>query len=247
MTGEGLALSTTSGTRGVSIIVCTNRPRFFSNILRNFSNQRFKNKELIIILNKDSMKLKTYQNAVRSNGNIAVYQVPEKTSLGQCLNCGIARARYPLIAKFDDDDYYSPFYLREQVHALVRTRSDLVGKHACLVYLAATRKLIIRSPKEVNRSVHFVQGGTILFTRQVAREVRFPDRSLGEDVAFLRQCKAKGYRVFATSPYNYVYMRRKNKQGHTWKVKDRFYLKGSRPVAVTDNYRRIADRKPWPD
>ncbi|WNS46306.1 glycosyltransferase family A protein [Paenibacillus sp. MMS20-IR301] len=236
-------MSTKSGRTGVSVIVCTNRPQFFNNVLRNFNNQRYANKELIIILNNDRMNLKTYQRTARAYSNITVYKVPERISLGQCLNCGIAASRYPLLAKFDDDDYYSPFYLQEQVQALGRTRSEIVGKHACLVYLAAGRKLIIRSPREKNKHVHFIQGGTLLFKRKVAREAAFPDRSLGEDVAFLRKCKAKGYRIYATTPYNYVYMRRKDKGSHTWKVKDRFYLKGSLPVAVTDQYRRIADRK----
>ncbi|MNL53969.1 hypothetical protein D3C87_1772580 [compost metagenome] len=83
----------------------------------------------------------------------------------------------------------------------------------------------------------------MLFRKHVTKQVLFQDRSIGEDVAFLRRCKRKGYRAFATSPYNYVYMRRKNKGSHTWKAKDRFYLKGSILVAVTDNYRAIADRK----
>lgn len=227
---------------GVSVIVCTNRPQFFHNILRNFLNQRYAHKELIIILNKDSMDVRQYRNKIRAYPRISVYQVPEKISLGQCLNCGIAKARLPLIAKFDDDDYYSPFYLREQVKALRRTKSDIVGKHASLVYLEASKKLIIRSPGEANKQAHFVQGGTLLFTGRVSRQVRFPDRSLGEDVAFLKQCRDKGYETYATSPYNYVYMRRENKRSHTWRVPDRFYLRGSKPVAHTVRYRSIAAR-----
>lgn len=241
--GEGTALGKAAALNGVSIIVCTNRPRFFENILNNFRTQQVKSKELIIILNKDSMNLGQYQTKVRSYHNISVYKVPEKTSLGQCLNCGITKARYPLIAKFDDDDYYSPYYLQEQIKELNRTKSDIVGKHACLVYLEATRQLIIRSPKEQHKPVIFVQGGTVLFRKQVTKQVLFPDRSIGEDVNFLRSCARKGYRVFATSTYNYVYIRRKNKGSHTWKVKDHFYLKGSIPVAVTDNYQAIANRK----
>lgn len=228
---------------GVSIIVCTNRPQFFDNLLGSFRSQQYKTKELIIILNRNSMNLKQYQSKIRAYPNISVYKVPEKTSLGQCLNCGIAKARFPFIAKFDDDDYYSPYYLKEQMNALKRTKSDIVGKHACLVYLSGTKRLIIRSPGEKNKAADFVQGGTLLFSRQVTRQVRFSDCSLGEDVTFLRRCSAKGYRTYATSPYNYVYMRRENKGSHTWKVGDRFYLKGSIPVAVTDNYRAIAKRK----
>lgn len=232
-----------SDPNGVSIIVCTNRSQFFTNILENYRRQRYLRKELIIILNKDSMDLNQYQSKARSYENVSVYKVPERISLGQCLNCGIERAKFPLLAKFDDDDYYSPFYLKEQVKALRRTKSDIVGKHACLVYLEGTKNLVIRSPWEKNKQVQFVQGGTILFARRVLKKVRFSDRSVGEDVAFLKACKDKGYKAFATSVYNYVYIRRKNKKGHTWRAGDEFYLNGSIPVAVTDNYRRIAARE----
>jgi glycosyltransferase involved in cell wall biosynthesis len=108
---------------GVSIVTCTNRPEFFLNILHNYHNQHYRPKELIIIINKDSVHLKTFQKIASVYPNVSVYQVPERLSLGQCLNCGIARAKHPLIAKFDDDDYYSPYYLREQVKALIRTES----------------------------------------------------------------------------------------------------------------------------
>lgn len=142
---------------GVSIITCTNRPRFFNHILLNFQRQQHQLKELIIILNKDQMNLAEYRLKASKVGNVRVYQVNEKTSLGQCLNCGIAKSKFPYIAKFDDDDYYSPFYLNEQIKALVRTKSDIVGKHACLVYLAAANKLLIRSPHERNKGAKFVQ------------------------------------------------------------------------------------------
>lgn len=228
---------------GVSIVTCTNRPEFFLNLLHNYHNQHYPHKELIIIINKDTVHLKVFQKIASAYPNVSVYQVPERLSLGQCLNCGIARAKHPLIAKFDDDDHYSPYYLREQVKALMRTRSFVVGKHACLVYLAASHRLIIRSPLERHKRVDFVQGGTILFRREVLKQVRFDDISLGEDVRFLRTCGRKGYAIYATSPYNYVYIRRKNKSTHTWQVNDRYYLRNSKPVAVTKDYRTFAIRK----
>ncbi|MFC4301949.1 glycosyltransferase [Cohnella boryungensis] len=228
---------------GVSIITCTNQPGFFMNILNNYRIQRYKRKELIIILNKDSIDLLEWRKKASVYPNITVYQVPERISLGQCLNCGICRSKYSLIAKFDHDDYYSPYYLREQVQSLLHTKSPVVGKHACLVYLAASNKLIVRSPREKNKFVKFIQGGTILFRRKILKNVRFPDLSLGEDVEFLRNCSKKGYPIRATSTCNYVYVRRKNKSTHTWKVGDHSFLPGSRPVAVTKYYRRFAVRK----
>ncbi|MFB8374085.1 glycosyltransferase [Paenibacillus taichungensis] len=227
---------------GVSIIVCTNRPQFFDNILQNYNRQRYKGKELIIILNHDSMNLQLYQNRVRKHANVSVYQVPESISLGQSLNAGITRAQFPLIAKFDDDDYYSPFYLKEQVNGLRRTKSDIVGKHSCLVYLGASKTLLVRSPKEKNKYVEFIQGGTLLFKREILKKVRFTDRSVGEDVTFLRQCRKRGFRTYATSPYNYVYHRRQNKKSHTWRADDSFYLEGSKRLAVTEDFRSYADK-----
>ncbi|MNI33050.1 Glycosyl transferase family 2 [compost metagenome] len=236
-------MGTVKETSGVSIITCTNRPQFFDNILKNYRKQAYKNKELIIILNNDSMDLEEYRGKTQSYDNVEVYKVPDKISLGQCLNCGITKTKFPLIAKFDDDDYYSPFYLTEQVSALKRMKSDVVGKHACLVYLEATKNLVIRSPKEKNKYLKFVQGGTILFRRRVLDKVRFSNLSIGEDVTFLKHCLKKGYTTYATSPYNYVYVRRKNKKSHTWRASDTHYLKGSKALAVTENYRSIAAKK----
>ncbi|MGG1618877.1 hypothetical protein ACIFQM_03465 [Paenibacillus sp. NRS-1782] len=103
-----------------------------------------------------------------------------------------------MVAKFDDDDYYSPFYLKEQVKELKRTKSDIVGKHSCLVYLSASN---------------------------------------------LRKCRKKGFKTYATSPFNYVYQRRQNKKSHTWRAGDDFYIEGSRLVVITDHYRLIADKE----
>lgn len=228
---------------GVSIIVCTNRPQFLDNILQNYRRQRCKSKELILILNLDRMNMRLVQKKIQKYKHVHVYRVPERISLGQCLNAGITRARCSLIAKMDDDDYYSPYYLQEQVGALRRTGSDIVGKHSCLVYLEASRSLLMRSPGENNKPVEFVQGGTLLFRKKVLKRVRFTDRSVGEDVTFLRQCRKRGYKTYATSPYNYVYLRRQNKASHTWRAEDQFYLEGSERLAVTDHFRPFADKK----
>ena len=226
---------------GVSIVTSTNRPRFFQNILRNYRRQKYHRKELIIILNRNDMDLSKCRRRVRKYRGVKIYKVSKATSLGNCLNYGVSKSKYPLIAKFDDDDYYSRYYLREQVKALVRKRSHIVGKHACLVYLESTRKLVIRSPWMKNKFVSLVQGGTILFRRRVFRQVRFANTSIGEDVTFLRMSRNRGFKIYATSAYNYVYIRRKNKQSHTWKAPDRDYLSGSQRVAKTTNYRQFAE------
>jgi len=82
-----------------------------------------------------------------------------------------------------------------------------------------------------------------LFRKKILKHVRFSDLTICEDVKFLRDCAKKGYTIYATSPYNYVYIRRKNKRTHTWRVGDHRFLTGSQPVAVTNHFRRYAVRK----
>ncbi|WP_230986533.1 glycosyltransferase [Cohnella fermenti] len=227
---------------GVSVVVCTNRPAYLGNIIDNYSRQHYRKKELILIVNDDSADLAMYRRVASRAGRASVYRMPSRISLGQCLNAGMGLAKLPLIAKFDDDDYYSPNYLKEQVGALMRKKADVVGKHSCLVYLEASRRLLLRSKEYRNKYATFVQGGTILFRREVLKQVRFPDLSVGEDVKFLRDCSRRGYRTYATSPYNYVYIRRANKMSHTWRVKDEFYRRGSEVIGSGAHYRAFADR-----
>lgn len=229
--------------QGVSIIISTYRPHFFNNILKNYKNQHYPVKELIIILNKDSMELAKYRKIAQKYENVSVYKIPEKESLGRCLNYAVSKTKYPFITKFDDDDFYSPFYLSGQMKALHRSNADVVGKRAYLAYLEARKLIVLRFPKQQNKFVSLIAGGTILFRRRVFDRVRFPHVSLGEDVSFLRRCRAKGYRIYAPNPYNYVQIRRKNKKSHTWKGNDNYLLKGSRIFAKTDQFRKIATRQ----
>ena len=229
--------------QGVSIITSTNRPQFFNNILRNYKNQLYPTKELIIILNKDRMELTKYRNLAQKYKNVSIYKIPEKESLGSCLNFAVNKTKFPFITKFDDDDFYSPFYLTGQLKALHRSSADVVGKRAYLAYLEARKLLILRFPKQQNKFVRFIAGGTILFRRRVFDHVRFPHVSLGEDVSFLMKCRAKGYRIYAPNPYNYVQIRRKNKLSHTWKGSDHDLLKGSRIWGKSDQFKKFATRR----
>lgn len=188
------------------------------------------------------MNLTEYRRKASRFPNIKVYKRPDKFCLGSCLNYGINKAIYPIIAKFDDDDYYSPNYLKEQVGALRRTGAGIVGKGAHLKFFEGRRLLVITTPSRKNKFVKYVAGGSLLFRRQLHKRIRFAKLTLGEDVNFMRRCRAKGYKLFATSPYNFVGIRRKNKQSHTWKASDKAVLKGSLFVARTTHFRKWADR-----
>ena len=205
----------------VTVIACTNRPEHFERLLANFKRQKYLAKELLIILNNDSMKLKQYVEKSKKKGDIRLFQIPEKKSLGHCLNYAVTRAKHKVIARFDDDDYYSPYYLNTMMYAMNQSKADIVGKRACLVYLESSSKLILRHPNDQNCHVNQIAGATLMCRKKVFSKVRFHPVSLGESVGFLIRCRRKGYKIYATDCFHYVIRRRANKSSHTWKISDR--------------------------
>ncbi len=112
----------------VSLIACTIRDNMMNNIFENFSRQKWEEKELIIILNNDKMEISKWKEKALGYKNVTIYQLPQQKTLGNCLNFGIEKAKFDIVAKFDDDDYYSPYYLIEAMKIFKTTNAQLVGK-----------------------------------------------------------------------------------------------------------------------
>jgi len=231
--------------QGVSVVTCTNRPRFFKRLLNNYKRQGWKKKELIIVLNRDDMKLKTYREKTEEYESISVYKVPEHKNLGSCLNYGIRKAKYGIIAKFDDDDYYAPSYLKGMIRAMKRSGASIVGKRTFYMYLEGRKLLLLMRPKRQNRMVRHVAGATLFFKKKVAKKVPFSTRlKSGSDVRFLRKSRAHGFHIYSGDKYNFVAIRRKSKKNHTWKIKDSKLLKGNaKIIAETEHYRKRVKKK----
>jgi hypothetical protein len=81
-----------------------------------------------IIVNNNKIPLAPYQNLAKKLRNIHIFRVPGPTSLGACLNYAVKKTKYNFIAKFDDDDYYAPYYLTDSLQAFQRTNADVIGK-----------------------------------------------------------------------------------------------------------------------
>lgn len=224
----------------VSIITCTNKPIYADNIFENYNRQLLKNKELILILNNNKMSLEKWISMSKEYSNISVFQIDEKKSLGYCLNFGISKAKYNIIAKFDDDDYYGPKYLQQAVNAL--RYADVVGKYCTFVYFEDSKTLAIRNPKRENKYVLRLEGPTLVFRKKVFEKIKFHHKSLGEDIQFCKDCLKNGIKLYATDKYNYVYIRHGLKAKHSWNIKDEFYKKLCRIIGKVNDYRKYCDK-----
>jgi glycosyltransferase involved in cell wall biosynthesis len=227
----------------VSIIVCTNRRHCMHNLFRNYGRQNCKNKELIVILNRKKLNVNEYIKAARPYRNVRIYSLPDRVSLGNCLNYGVKLARHTLIAKFDDDDYYAPNYISESIRSLFKTNADIVGKRAHYMYLNGKKLLLLRYPNRENRFVPLVQGATLLVKRTVFRKVSFRNRNRGECIWFCADTRAKGFKIYSGSRYNFLAIRRRNTKDHTWQASDKQLLAGNVKVLKAKNILSLINRR----
>src|SRR5699024_12858721 len=105
----------------MTVITCTNREMMMDNVFHNYSIQTMKNKELIIILNKDEMNLDIWRNEAKKYTSVTVYQLPERMMVSECKNNAIPKTKYHYNARYDNDEYYATAHLQ--------TASDMSMKY----------------------------------------------------------------------------------------------------------------------
>jgi len=228
-----LGQPTAPARRSISIIAPTNRMGGYKQILENVGRQVHGDIELIIGLHGIDEKADHIRGAARDLGidNLEFVTGPADWSLGRVLNAMCAAAGGEFIAKMDDDDLYGPNYLSDQLFAFDYTDADIVGKWSRLIYLEEVPCLGIMFPGHEHRYTELVGGGTILAKREVLDNVRFADRSTGEDTQFLRDCAAKGFRTYSTDRFNHVYMRYGDSSRHTYRPHVLHHLANTRIVS----------------
>lgn len=213
------------------------RPTFMRSIFHNYERQQSVEKEMIIILNKDDMNVRRWRRKARRYNNVRVYQVPEKYTLGKCMNYGIRRAKYDIIAKFDDDDYYAPDFLKESIDAMKRKRAKIIGKHTSYVYFEKEKALMLLRKGNEKKYAGKVKGGTLVFRKSVWDRVKFSEKRVrGSDVSFMKHAKLKGYKIYSVSKHNYVCVRREDTSTHTQKTKAKKYMARCKLICHTENY-----------
>ncbi|MNI43893.1 Glycosyl transferase family 2 [compost metagenome] len=176
--------------------------------------------------------------------SVRVFRVPEHVSLGACLNYAVGKTKYSYIAKFDDDDYYAPYYLTDSLLSFRRTKADVIGKRAHYMYLQGSKTLILRFPHDENKRASRLPGATLVMKRSVLNRVRFPDRSVGEDDLFCLRSKKKGFKVYSAGRHNFAAIRRKNSSKHTWVISDKELIAHHRTIPNVRNYKTFVQRKP---
>ncbi|MBO0961927.1 glycosyltransferase family 2 protein [Neobacillus sp. MM2021_6] len=225
----------------VSIITCTIREESIDNVFRNYQQQTWPDKELIIILNRDSMDIDQWIKKAKNYSNVRVFQLHEKATLGDCLNFGVMNAGYDIIAKFDDDDYYGPEYIASSIEAFTNKQVSIVGKSSYYIYFKNKKALIHVNGTE-NSMTDTVAGATLLFRKDIFHYVRFEKVNRAEDYWFIDQSKKAGFHVYSTDPRHFAVIRNDSDK-HTWKISDEDLMGWGDLVGYTENFESIVSNR----
>ncbi|MDK2918547.1 MAG: hypothetical protein PWQ37_1280 [Candidatus Petromonas sp.] len=217
--------------QGVSVITPTNRPDNIKALLNNYLRQNYNKKELIIVLNNDKMDIKKYKQKVSEYKNIKVFQINEKTTLGDCRNYAIEKSNLDYIAIFDDDDFYAPNYLNESIKTFYKINTDVVGKASFFTYFEKSKILALyhhlRGINKENQYVGHVADSSLVFRRNVLEKIgKYPSNQRDPDVRFQDLCSYHGFKIYSTHRFNYVLHRHNNpKLQHTWQAEEEEILR----------------------
>lgn len=224
------------GMPGVTVITPTNRPGFMEQVFANYLRQIYQPRELIIVLNNNSMNMEAWTTRAAQHPDIKVYQLDERITYGECLNYAIEQAQYDYIANIDDDDYYAAPYLDKAMTTFNHIKTDVVGKGSLYVYYEASKTLANLWPDRENQYVTAVAGATLVFKKEIFNKVRFPPKNCGPDSHFTAECIKNGIKIYANDRFNFVYIRRQNPEHHTWKIEDALLMQHCQFVSQTNDY-----------
>lgn len=199
----------------INVVVPFSRPKNRDMVLRNFGQQTYPNKRLIIVENGPGVGTFNPQmvTVLRANSgpseakNVAIEY--------------LRRTGERFMSVFDDDDIYLPGYLAEQVPHLAR--HPLVGKNQHFVI--QRNGFYLLNPYSHSGLYDWCSGGVQTF--DVMHAGYYPNQKTGEDVAFCHDMIKRGFGLYVSSPFNYVYERRNAdhtftedvvKRAHDWSL-----------------------------
>lgn len=205
----------------VSCIMPTyNRRPFVSLSLSCFQRQTYPNKELLVVDDGSDAVGDLLQEYPR----VRYIRANRRLTIGAKRNLACERAEGELIAHWDDDDWYSPERLAEQIKPLCAQTHDLTGLASTYVLQMPAGQFWSTTPELHRRMfVADIHGGTLLFRKSLWLEgIRYPEVNLAEDAGLLRRAMSTRKRILRLdNPGLFIYLRHGK---NTWKFESGRFL-----------------------
>ncbi len=129
--------------------------------------------------------------------DIRLLSANKRCSIGNKRNMACEAATGDIVIHWDDDDWYGPRRISEQISPILSGDAELSGLETRWLFdLERGEFWTIKPALHQRMFVEDVHGGTLAFAREVwDRGIRYPNASLAEDAAFLRHAVRSGMRL----------------------------------------------------
>jgi glycosyltransferase involved in cell wall biosynthesis len=214
------------------LMVTRERTEFALHAIAHFRRQTYPARELIVV--EDGAP--GLAARLPPDPSVRLISTGLVRSIGAMREHGCELARGDVVMLWDDDDWHGPDRLAHQLGPIIDGRADVTGLTDLPWFeLDAWRCWHLDRRLQERLLLRRTYAGTLAFRRSVwGRLARFPDRSLAEDAAFLRQALARGARFAPLDGRgHYLYVRH---GANSWQVTpDRHGpASGWLPAAVPD-------------
>lgn len=202
----------------VTALVSSIRPQQIDHVLSTLGSQRGVDVQLAYLphgwdVDEDELRRKAASVGIT---DVVVVHADRSVPLGACLNLLAHAADGEVVAKIDDDDFYGPDYLLDQLNALGYSDAQMVGKQTHYVHLLGPKLTALRFPGLEHRFTDFVAGPTFTMLRSTALDIGFPELPIGEDSGFIKRVIAQHGTVYSADRFNFALVR--GASSHTWQA-----------------------------
>lgn len=155
-----------------------NRRQFIPSALACYQSQTWKNKELIVVDDgSDSIA-----DLLANTPNVSYYRTEKFKTLGEKVNFCCEKANGEIIATWDDDDWYSPERLTDQVSRLILSGKSLSGYHTILFFDG-------KHTSQYRGAKDYATGSSQVYKKSFWAAHKFESVNVGYDTTFSGQAK----------------------------------------------------------
>jgi glycosyltransferase involved in cell wall biosynthesis len=171
-----------------------NRASFIPRSIELFKHQDYPNLELIILDDGDE----EISHLIPANDPLIKYvkSTGPRQQIGYKRNELCELSNGPIIAHWDDDDYYPPNRLSLQYSELIKWEADIVGT-SDFYYIDPRGNITWEF--NFNCPFNWVCGNTMMYTKDIWKREPFQDIQIGEDTEFVMR---NGTRLYNTHNKN---------------------------------------------
>lgn len=213
----------TGDPRSVSVVIPTKRPDYVRYAVLNFLAQSWHQKELLLGFHGFAYDDLDQQTQALVSEHSRYVEFAKDTVFGDVLRGLTLAADGRMIAKMDDDDWYSDYHIEDLVYALSYSDAQVVGSSVQFIYLHNSEMTVRRGDSPGFRYGGHPGGPTMVAPKSVVLDAgNWPRVQRAVDTGLYHAILRLGGSSFISHPHNFLFNRRAS--GHTWKATDEYFL-----------------------